>query len=158
MNSPSSAGSPSGTGAACPFVLMHAGAVVLPFFTTFSWKLVALAIGLYLVRMFAITGFYHRYFSHRSYKTSRPFQFVLALAGLTCVQKGPLWWAAHHRHHHKHSDQPGDVHSPGLQSFSGPMWAGSWATTGTRPTSRASPTSSSTRSSGGWTPTTWCPA
>jgi len=103
-----------------PFVLMHAGAVVLPFFTTFSWKLVALAIGLYLVRMFALTGFYHRYFSHRSFKTSRAFQFVMAVAGLTCVQKGPLWWAANHRHHHKHSDQHGDVHSPGLQGF---IWA-----------------------------------
>ena len=103
-----------------PFVLMHAGAVVLPFFTTFSWNLVALAIGLYLVRMFALTGFYHRYFSHRSFKTSRAFQFVMAVWGLTCVQKGPLWWAANHRHHHKHSDQHGDVHSPGLQGF---IWA-----------------------------------
>src|SRR5687768_6714457 len=103
-----------------PFVLMHVGAVVLPFFTTFSWKLVALAIGLYLVRMFALTGFYHRYFSHRSFKTSRAFQFVMAVWGLTCVQKGPLWWAANHRHHHKHSDQHGDVHSPGLQGF---IWA-----------------------------------
>ena len=103
-----------------PFLLMHAGAVVLPFFTTFSWNLVALAIGLYLVRMFALTGFYHRYFSHRSFKTSRAFQFVMAVWGLTCVQKGPLWWAANHRHHHKHSDQHGDVHSPGLQGF---IWA-----------------------------------
>jgi len=103
-----------------PFVAMHAGAVVLPFFTTFSWKLVALAIGLYLVRMFALTGFYHRYFSHRSFKTSRAFQFVMAVWGLTCIQKGPLWWAANHRHHHKHSDQHGDVHSPGLQGF---IWA-----------------------------------
>jgi stearoyl-CoA desaturase (delta-9 desaturase) len=103
-----------------PFVLMHVGAVVLPFFTTFSWNLVALAIGLYLVRMFALTGFYHRYFSHRSFKTSRAFQFVMAVWGLTCVQKGPLWWAANHRHHHKHSDQHGDVHSPGLQGF---IWA-----------------------------------
>ena len=64
-----------------PFVLMHAGAVVLPFFTTFSWNLVALAIGLYLVRMFAITGGYHRYFSHRSFQTSRAFQFALAAWG-----------------------------------------------------------------------------
>jgi stearoyl-CoA desaturase (Delta-9 desaturase) len=32
--------------------------------------------------------------------------------GHHAMQKGPLWWAAHHRHHHKHSDQPEDVHSP----------------------------------------------
>lgn len=100
-----------------PFVLMHVGAVVLPFFTPFSWKLVALAVGLYLVRMFAMTGFYHRYFSHRTFKTSRAFQFVMALWGTTALEKGPIWWAAHHRHHHRFSDQDGDVHSPGLHGF-----------------------------------------
>ena len=120
MKQPLQRGFPKWDWRSLPFVLMHVGAVVLPFFTTFSWNLVALAIGLYLVRMFALTGFYHRYFSHRSFKTSRAFQFVMAVWGLTCVQKGPLWWAANHRHHHKHSDQHGDVHSPGLQGF---IWA-----------------------------------
>jgi stearoyl-CoA desaturase (delta-9 desaturase) len=64
--------------------------------------------------MFAITGGYHRYFSHRSYKTSRWFQFLLAFLGATSAQKGPLWWASHHRHHHRHSDTEEDVHSPGI--------------------------------------------
>src|SRR5262245_61577862 len=77
-----------------------------------SLKLVALAAPTYLVRMFAITAAYHRYFSHRSYKTSRAFQFVLALLGTTATQKGPLWWAATHRDHHKYSDTERDVHSP----------------------------------------------
>src|SRR5262249_54010946 len=54
---------------------------------------------------------YHRYFSHRSFKTSRWFQFVLALAAQTAGQKGVVWWASHHRHHHKHSDSERDVHS-----------------------------------------------
>jgi stearoyl-CoA desaturase (delta-9 desaturase) len=103
-----------------PFVLMHVAAVVLPFFVPFSWSLVGLAIALYLVRMFAMTAFYHRYFSHRTFKTSRAFQFVMAVWGTTALQKGPLWWAAHHRHHHRYSDQHGDVHSPGLQGF---IWA-----------------------------------
>ncbi len=102
-----------------PFVLMHIG-VVLVVFVPFTWGLLALAIGSYLVRMFAMTAGYHRYFSHRTYKTSRTFQFLIALLGTTAIQKGPLWWAAHHRHHHKHSDQHGDVHSPGLQGF---IWA-----------------------------------
>ena len=63
--------------------------------------------------MFAITGGYHRYFAHQTYKTSRAFQFVLAVLGATATQKGVLWWAGHHRIHHKYSDQPGrDVHSP----------------------------------------------
>jgi stearoyl-CoA desaturase (delta-9 desaturase) len=67
---------------------------------------------MYFLRMFGITAGYHRYFSHRSYKTSRAFQFVLAWLGAGAFQKGPLWWAARHRHHHQFSDQPEDVHSP----------------------------------------------
>jgi stearoyl-CoA desaturase (delta-9 desaturase) len=72
---------------------------------------------LYLVRMFAITGFYHRYFSHRSFKTSRVGQFIFGLLGASAVQRGPIWWAAHHRHHHVHSDKPDDVHSPVQHGF-----------------------------------------
>jgi stearoyl-CoA desaturase (delta-9 desaturase) len=67
--------------------------------------------------MFAITAGYHRYFSHRSYKTSRAFQFVLAVAGTTSVQKGVLWWAANHRKHHKFADLEDDIHSPMQSGF-----------------------------------------
>lgn len=70
----------------------------------------AVCAGLYLVRMFGVTGGYHRYFSHRTFKTGRAFQFLLALLAQSSVQKGALWWAAHHRTHHKHSDQDGDPH------------------------------------------------
>lgn len=72
---------------------------------------------LYVVRMFAITGGYHRYFSHRTYETSRAFQFLLAFAGATAAQKGPIWWASHHRHHHRHADTEHDVHSPILRGI-----------------------------------------
>jgi len=72
------------------------------------------------VRMFAITGFYHRYFSHRSFKTSRGLQFLFGVLGASAVQRGPIWWAAHHRHHHAHSDSPEDVHSPRQQGF---LWS-----------------------------------
>jgi len=78
---------------------------------------VLLAVGLYFGRMFAVTAGYHRYFSHRSYNTSRWFQFVLALLSETSLHKGVLWWSAKHRHHHKHSDTPEDVHSPGIHGF-----------------------------------------
>lgn len=78
---------------------------------------VLFALGAYLVRMFAVTAFYHRYFSHRAYKTSRPAQFAFAVLGNSCVQRGPLWWAAHHRRHHRYSDQPEDPHSPVQKSF-----------------------------------------
>ena len=77
-----------------------------------SWTAVAVAVFFYYLRMFAITGWYHRYFSHRTFKTSRAVQFAFALLGGSCAQRGPLWWAGHHRHHHIASDTPDDVHSP----------------------------------------------
>ncbi|MBJ6759826.1 acyl-CoA desaturase [Myxococcaceae bacterium JPH2] len=78
---------------------------------------VAVCLALYVVRMWAITAGYHRYFAHRAYKTGRVFQFLIALVGTSAAQKGPLWWAAHHRHHHRYSDQPEDVHSPLQRGF-----------------------------------------
>ncbi|EYF04918.1 acyl-CoA desaturase [Chondromyces apiculatus] len=98
-------------GAVIGIVLIHVGTIVA-FTRDFTWKLVALAAATYFVRMFAITGVYHRYFSHRSYKTSRFFQLVLAFLGTTATQKGPLWWASTHRVHHRFSDTERDVHSP----------------------------------------------
>ena len=76
-----------------------------------------MALLLYVVRMFAITAGYHRYFSHRAYKTSRAFQFALGALGASSLQKGPLWWAAHHRVHHRWSDTPRDLHSPKQRGF-----------------------------------------
>lgn len=61
--------------------------------------------------MFVVTAFYHRYFSHKTFKTSRVFQGIMAFTGTAVLQKHALWWAAHHRKHHAHSDQPEDVHS-----------------------------------------------
>lgn len=90
---------------------VHA-ACIMVLFTGVSWVALAVCAFLYVIRMFGITGAYHRYFSHRSYKTSRPFQFVLGFLGATAAQKGPIWWASHHRHHHKYSDTPEDLHSP----------------------------------------------
>ncbi len=77
-----------------------------------SWVAAAVAIAAYVVRGFAVTGGYHRYFAHRSYRTGRVFQSILALIGVTAVQGGPLHWAKDHRHHHRESDQPKDLHSP----------------------------------------------
>jgi stearoyl-CoA desaturase (Delta-9 desaturase) len=102
--------------AAIPFVLVHLAALGV-FWTGFTWTAVLLCVTLYVVRMWALTGGFHRYFSHRSYKTSRWFQFVLAFLGQTSAQKGVLWWAAIHRHHHRHSDTPLDVHSPRHTGF-----------------------------------------
>jgi stearoyl-CoA desaturase (Delta-9 desaturase) len=94
-----------------PFIALHF-LPLLAFVTGVTWTAVWLAIGLYFVRMLAITGGYHRYFSHRSYRLKRFPQFVLAFVGTTAAQKGPLWWAAHHRAHHKYADTERDIHSP----------------------------------------------
>lgn len=82
------------------------------FFVPFAWSYVGVAAALYALRMFGVTAGYHRYFSHRTFKTSRVFQFLLAWLALSSAQKGVLWWAAHHRQHHRDSDGPGDIHSP----------------------------------------------
>jgi stearoyl-CoA desaturase (Delta-9 desaturase) len=99
-----------------PFMLVHLACLSV-FLVGVSP--VALLAGLiaYLVRMFAITGFYHRYFSHRSFKTSRVGQFIFGVLGAAAVQRGPVWWAAHHRHHHANSDEPSDLHSPRQHGF-----------------------------------------
>ncbi|HEX8908441.1 MAG TPA: fatty acid desaturase [Anaeromyxobacteraceae bacterium] len=100
-----------------PFLAVHVVALATLVVGPFSWPLVALALASYFVRMFGITAGYHRYFAHRSYRTSRAFQLVLAVLGATCTQKGALWWAAHHRDHHRFSDQPEDIHSPLQRGF-----------------------------------------
>lgn len=99
-----------------PFIGMHLACLGV-FFVGFSWFAFWTAVVLYAVRMFAITGFYHRYFSHKAFKTSRAAQFVFGLIGAASVQRGPLWWAAHHRNHHRHSDTERDVHSPVHRGF-----------------------------------------
>jgi stearoyl-CoA desaturase (Delta-9 desaturase) len=96
---------------AAGFVLLHAAAA-LALVAPPTPGLLALAAASYLVRMFGVTAGYHRYFSHRSYKTGRAFQFVLAWLAQSSAQKGVLWWAAHHRDHHRHADGEADVHSP----------------------------------------------
>ena len=94
-----------------PFFLMHL-AVLTVLWVGWSPVALATAVLFYVVRMFAITGFYHRYFSHRTFRTSRAMQLVFAIIGASAAQRGPLWWAANHRVHHAHPDQPADVHSP----------------------------------------------
>ena len=99
-----------------PFIVLHAGCLGV-IWTGASATAVWTAVGLYFLRMFAVTGIYHRYFSHKTYSTSRAGQFLLALWGGTTVQRGALWWAYHHRHHHRHSDDPEDAHSPHVHGF-----------------------------------------
>ncbi len=102
-----------------PFLGMHVACLAV-FWVGWSVTAVSVAFGLYVVRMFAVTGFYHRYFSHRTFTTTRAGQFIFALIGASAVQRGPLWWAAHHRKHHRYSDTELDAHSPRHHGF---WWA-----------------------------------
>lgn len=94
-----------------PFVSVHVVCLTVVFV---GWSVFAFctAFALYLVRALGITAFYHRFFSHHAFKTSRAVQFAGALVASSAAQRGPLWWVAHHRRHHRISDKPGDLHSP----------------------------------------------
>ncbi|MGH8583589.1 MAG: acyl-CoA desaturase [Gammaproteobacteria bacterium] len=98
------------------FIVLHL-LTLYAFLFQFEWRWLALAVASYYLRMFALSAGFHRYFSHHSYQTSRVFRFLLAFLGECSLQKGVLWWASHHRHHHRHSDQPEDVHSPLHKGF-----------------------------------------
>ena len=102
-----------------PYILIHLGALLV-FFTPFSLPCLVVVLISYASRMFAITAFYHRYFSHRTFKTSRVVQFLGAFVACASGQRGPLWWAAHHRMHHRHSDTEHDSHSPHHKNF---LWS-----------------------------------
>ncbi len=99
-----------------PFIGMHLMCLGV-IWVGVSTTAVGVAAALYVARLVAITGFYHRYFSHRTFRTSRAVQFIFAVLGTMAVQRGPLWWAAHHRHHHAHADEEHDSHSPIQHGF-----------------------------------------
>jgi stearoyl-CoA desaturase (delta-9 desaturase) len=98
------------------FVALHLS-LLLVLFVPVSSKVLCLAIAGYVLRMWAVTAGYHRYFAHRSFKTSRALQLGLAVLGATAMQNGPIWWASVHRRHHKDSDGVNDPHSPVLRGF-----------------------------------------
>ncbi len=103
-----------------PFFSFHVAALVGAFVFVPTAQDLLLCAGAYLFRIIGISLTYHRYFAHRTFKTSRLVQFLMAFWGQTSVQKGALWWAGHHRNHHRFSDEEDDVHSPVLRGF---LWA-----------------------------------
>lgn len=99
-----------------PFLILHISCLAVLWV---GWSTVAVFVSVlfYVIRMVSITAFYHRYFAHKAFKTSRITQFIFALIGSAATQRGPLWWASHHRHHHHYSDTEKDVHSPNKGFF-----------------------------------------
>ena len=98
------------------FVPFHIGCLAA-LWIPFHWSYVVWLAATYSLGMFGVTAGFHRYFSHRAYKVHRVVQFLLAVLAQTTAQKGVLWWAAHHRLHHRHSDTEQDVHSPARQGI-----------------------------------------
>jgi len=103
-------------GAMIPWFLTHL-AVLGAVWSGVTWQAVAVLFGLFFFRIFSVTAFHHRYFSHRTYSTSRWFQFLMAWSAQTSTQRGVLWWAAHHRAHHLYSDTERDIHSAKQDGF-----------------------------------------
>jgi stearoyl-CoA desaturase (delta-9 desaturase) len=104
---------------ALPFIALNLSCLLV-FYFGFSWTAFITATVLYFVRLFSIGAFYHRYFSHKTYQTTRFWQFIFAMITGTCAQRGPLWWVSHHRQHHMVADEPADAHSPVQHGF---LWS-----------------------------------
>ncbi len=119
----------------CPHALLvvHLATLIGVILTGWSWRGLLLAVCVYYIRMIMVTAGYHRYFAHRSFSTSRVFQFLLALGAESGAEKGVLWWASHHRWHHKYSDTEQDAHSAKLRGFAfahmGWLFSKRWNTT-----------------------------
>ncbi len=119
-----------------PLVAVHVVAIAGVLFLGWSWSGFVLAVGMYFARMIIVTAGYHRYFSHRTFSTSRMLQFLLAVGAQSAAQRGVLWWASHHRWHHKYSDTERDVHSAKRRGFffahMGWLFANTWNSTDPR--------------------------
>ena len=107
---PAGAGNRIALARVLPFLALHVACLGV-FLVDPGAPAIVMAAALFALRMFAVTAFYHRYFSHRAFATSRAMQLVFAILGASAAQRGPLWWASHHRHHHAHADEPHDAHS-----------------------------------------------
>jgi stearoyl-CoA desaturase (delta-9 desaturase) len=99
-----------------PLIFMHTACIGV-LFVPGGWPAFTIFALMYVLHVFALTAGYHRYFSHKTFKTTRTFQFILAVLGTTAAQRDPLWWASHHRMHHMNSDTEEDVHSPRHYGF-----------------------------------------
>ncbi|WP_417847478.1 acyl-CoA desaturase [Thalassoglobus sp.] len=103
-------------GTAVPYFILHLLCFSVFWVGVSPVAVIVFILALYL-RVFALTAFYHRYYSHKAFQTSRVVQFLGGFIGCSAAQRGPVWWAAHHRHHHRRSDKPADVHSPRQHGF-----------------------------------------
>lgn len=93
------------------FYLLHVLALSA-FFIPFKWEYVLVMFVSAYIRDFGVGMGYHRYFSHRSFKTGRIFEFIMALLGHASLQGKLYWWVYVHHYHHANTDKENDIHSP----------------------------------------------
>ncbi|MFN6466333.1 MAG: acyl-CoA desaturase [Nostoc sp. DedVER02] len=92
-------------------MVSHLGSLLI-ISTGLSWGAVLWAVWLYVIRMLATTGIYHRLLTHKSYQAPTLILCVGSIVAASSGQMGPSWWKAHHMTHHQYSDQEQDPHSP----------------------------------------------
>jgi len=88
-----------------------------------GWHDLAVLASMYLLTGFGITVGFHRMLTHRSFRTSRPVEYLFAVLGSMAVQGPVINWVADHRKHHAHTDEEGDPHSPHVGRGSGVVGA-----------------------------------
>src|SRR5688572_32036233 len=88
--------------------VIHLMCLILCAWYFFTWKGLFLFVSLGTLFGFGVTLGYHRYFTHGSFKTYRPVEWLLACIGQLSGEGSLLHWVATHRKHHLFSDHDGD--------------------------------------------------
>lgn len=93
----------------------HGAAIIAVLFAPFVyaqtpnvWFLLGALLVWQFVNIVGISAGVHRYFSHRSYRTSRFWQWVMAYTAMVSLVGPPCIWAEAHIKHHRYADKPGD--------------------------------------------------
>jgi stearoyl-CoA desaturase (delta-9 desaturase) len=76
------------------------------------WSDLAVFLIMYALTGLGVTVGFHRLFTHRSFKTTRPLRVTFAILGSAAIEGPVIAWVADHRKHHAFSDEEGDPHSP----------------------------------------------
>src|SRR3954447_14990812 len=100
-----------------------AAAIVLFWNDVVGFHDLALLLVMYVITGFGVTVGFHRMLTHRSFRTSKPVEYLFAAAGSMAVQGPVINWVADHRKHHAHTDEEGDPHSPHVgRGVLGGLW------------------------------------
>jgi stearoyl-CoA desaturase (delta-9 desaturase) len=121
----------TGTISGLPFVALGI-AVWQTWSSLLRWHDVVVFLILYVATGLGVTVGFHRHFTHRSFKASRPLRGLMAALGSMAIEGPVISWVADHRKHHAFADQEGDPHSPhvdhggGLRGALRGLWHAHW--------------------------------